>query len=155
MASSEFSGHYAHNIDPKGRVTIPAAYRAGLGDGFTLGLNNDFTALALYPAEAWRAIGERMDRIPVSDADGMAYARLVKAFSYQDQSLDAQGRLLLPAKLREMAGMERAICFVGVGRFLEIWDEARFDAFCAKSIAQLQPLMQYVNDRYFKPGGTQ
>ena len=47
MAIAEFSGHYAHNIDPKGRVTIPAAYREGLGSGFTLGMNNDLTALAL------------------------------------------------------------------------------------------------------------
>ena len=151
MAIAEFSGHYAHNIDPKGRVTIPAAYREGLGSGFTLGMNNDLTALALYPAEEWRAIGQRMNRIPVSDAHAMAYVRLIKAFSYPDQNLDAQGRLLLPSRLREKAGLDRAICFVGVGRFLEIWDEARFDAFCMRSEADLQSLMDYVNERYFKP----
>ena len=44
-----------------------------------------------------------------------------------------------------------SICFVGVGRFLEIWDEARFDAFCRKSEADLGSLMDYVNERYFKP----
>ena len=51
MGRAEFSGNYSHNIDPKGRATIPAAYREALSEGFTIGLNNDFNAIALYPAE--------------------------------------------------------------------------------------------------------
>ena len=45
MAEAEFSGTYSHNIDPKGRVTIPSAYREALGERFTLGVNNDFTEI--------------------------------------------------------------------------------------------------------------
>lgn len=151
MINAEFSGTYSHNIDPKGRATIPSAYREALGDEFTLGLNNDFTALALYPAEQWQQIGEKLNRIPVSDARGMAYVRLIKAFSYTNQKLDGQGRLLLPALLRQKVGMDRAICFVGVGRYLEIWDEARFEATVAQSEMNIEQLMRYVNDRYFDP----
>ena len=47
MGRAEFSGNYSHNIDPKGRATIPAAYREALSEGFTIGLNNDFNAIAL------------------------------------------------------------------------------------------------------------
>lgn len=151
MANAEFYGVYTHNIDPKGRATIPSAYREALGDGFTLGMNNQFTALALYPKAEWEAISARLSRIPDSDARGMAYARLIKAFSYVDQHLDGQGRLLLPAKLREKAKLEREISFVGSGRYLEIWDEQRFDEFCAVSEANFADLMAYVDDRYFKP----
>ena len=60
----------------------------------------------------------------------MAYVRLIKAFSFPGQRLDAQGRVLLPMGLRQKAGMDKAIRFVGVGRYLEIWDEARFAATC-------------------------
>ena len=151
MSAAEFSGNYAHNIDPKGRATIPSAYRDALGESFTLALNNDFSALALYPKEEWQQISERLNRIPVSDARGMAYVRLIKAFSYPDQNLDGQGRLLLPATLRQKAGMDRAICFVGVGRYLEIWDEKRFEQTCAQAEADFESLMSYVNDRYFSP----
>ena len=151
MAMVEFSGNYSHNIDPKGRATIPAAYRQALGECFTLGLNNQFTALALYPQSEWEEISEKLDRIPVSDARGMAYVRLIKAFSFTGQQLDGQGRLLLPANLREKVGLNREICFVGVGRFLEIWDEARFNEFCLQSETDFASLMDYVNDRYFSP----
>ena len=149
MGNAEFSGNYSHNIDPKGRATIPSAYREALGENFTLGLNNQFNALALYPAQEWEKISTRLNRIPVSDARGMAYVRLIKAFSYTDKKLDGQGRLLIPNGLRDKVGMDKAITFVGVGRFLEIWDTARFNEFCAASEADFAELMDYVNDRYF------
>ena len=63
MAGTEFSGNYAHNIDPKGRATIPAAFRDALGVGFTIGMNNEFNAIALYPADRWRELSEQLDKL--------------------------------------------------------------------------------------------
>ena len=51
VAGIEFSGNFAHTIDPKGRVTIPAAYREARAAGVTIGLNTQFAAIALYPKE--------------------------------------------------------------------------------------------------------
>ena len=151
MPAIEFSGNYTHNIDPKGRVTIPAAYREALGERFTIGLNNDFSAIALYPVEKWQDMSERLNRIPDSDARGMAYVRLIKSNSFTDQTLDGQGRVLLPAGLRKKTGMEKAIRFVGVGRYLEIWDEDRFVETCEQSEVNFEELLSYVNDRYYSP----
>lgn len=151
MPMTEFSGNYTHNIDPKGRVTIPAAYREALGESFTIGLNNDFSAIALYPVEKWQDMSERLNRIPDSDVRGMAYVRLIKAFSFTQQQLDGQGRVLLPAALRKKAGMDKAIRFVGVGRYLEIWDEDRFAATCEQNEVNFEELLSYVNDRYYSP----
>ena len=141
MSSAEFSGNYTHNIDPKGRVTIPAAYREALGYGFTIGLNNEFNAIALYPIDKWQDMSERLDRIPDSDARGMAYVRLIKAFSFTNQSLDGQGRVLLPAVLRQKAGMDKAIRVAGMGRWLEIWDDDRFAATCEKAETDIGALL--------------
>ncbi len=151
VPNAEFSGNYAHNIDPKGRVTIPVAYREALGDGFTIGLNNEFTAIALYPTEKWQSMSEQLSRIPDSDARGMAYVRLIKAFSFTNQSLDGQGRVLLPAVLREQAGMDKAIRFAGMGHWMEIWDEGRFMSAFNESVKDRTALLAYVNDRYFSP----
>ena len=151
MAAAEFSGNYPHNIDPKGRATIPAAYREALGENFTIGLNNEFNAIALYPTEKWQDMSARLDRIPDSDVRGMAYVRLIKAFSFTGQNLDSQGRVLLPAVLRQKAGMDKAIRFAGLGRYLEIWDEGRFVAANAATEMDVGALLEYVNDRYYSP----
>ena len=151
MPGAEFSGNYTHNIDPKGRVTIPSAYREALGDNFTIGLNNDFSAIALYPADKWQDMSERLDRIPDTDARGRAYVRLIQAFSFTNQSLDGQGRVLLPVVLRQKAGMDKAIRFSGMGRYLEIWDEARFAETIGESEMNVSALLEYVDGRYFNP----
>ena len=153
MPIAEFSGNYTHNIDPKGRVTIPAAFREALGDVFTIGLNNEFNAIALYPVDKWRDMSARLDRIPDSDVQGMAYVRFIKAFSSTNQTLDSQGRVLLPAALRQKAGMDKAIRFSGMGRWLEIWDEDRFNASCQQTEMNISEILKYVNDRYFTPDG--
>lgn len=151
MSFAEFSGNYTHTIDSKGRATIPVAYREALGGNFTVGLNNEFNAIALYPSDKWELIGERLDKIPESDVRGMAYVRLIKAFSFTNQNLDAQGRVLLPSALRQKAGMTRDIRFAGVGRYLEVWDEQRFIETCAMTEQDIDSLLEYVNDRYYDP----
>ena len=142
---------YRSNCPGKGRAIIPSSFREALGEGFTIGLNNEFNAIALYPIEKWQDMSARLDRIPDSDARGMAYVRLIKAFSFTNQSLDSQGRVLLPAVLRQKAGMDKAIRFAGMGRWLEIWDEDRFAASCAQSEMDIGALLDYVNERYYSP----
>ena len=151
MPGAAFSGNYTHNIDPKGRVTIPAAYREALGFNFTIGMNNDFTAIALYPEEKWQDMSDKLDRIPDTDVRGRAYVRLIQALSFPNQSLDGQGRVLLPQVLRQKAGMDKAIRFSGMGSILEIWDEARFAATIGEAETDIHVLMSYVDGRYFNP----
>lgn len=148
MAKAEFSGNYSHSIDPKGRVTIPTAFRQLLGENFTIGLNNEFNAIALYPQEKWQEMSDFLDRIPDSDRNGMRYVRLIKAYSFPGGELDGQGRVLLPQALRQKLGIGKNIRFVGVGRYLEIWDEATCIAKMDEAEDDFDALMDYVNDRY-------
>ena len=151
MAQTVFSGNFAHTIDPKGRVTIPVAYREALGDRFTIGLNNQMNALALYPRERWEKIEEDLNRIPPTDVNGMRYVRLINGNSFPDSQLDGQGRVLLPAMLRQWTGMEKNIRFVGMGQCLEIWDEERYVAEFTKSSESIAELLDYVNSQYYQP----
>lgn len=146
----EFSGNFAHNIDPKGRVTIPAAYREALSDGFTIGLNNQFAAIALYPKAKWEEKCEQLSRIPESDIKGTRYVRLITGNSFSDCELDGQGRVLLPATLRQKAGLDKAIRFVGMGQYLEIWDESRYVAENEQDECNIDDLLDYVNGQYYQ-----
>ena len=64
-------------------------------------------------------------------------------------NIDPKGRVLLPAVLRQKAGMDKAIRFAGMGRWLEIWDEDRFAETCEKAELDIGALLDYVNDRYY------
>lgn len=150
MRGIEFSGNFVHTIDPKGRVTIPAIFREALSGGFTLGLNNEFSAVALYPRDKWAEKCEQLSKIPESDIKGMRYVRLITGNSFSDCELDGQGRVLLPATLRQKAGLEKGIRFVGMGQYLEIWDENRYVAESESSEESIDDLLNYVNGQYYQ-----
>ena len=152
VAGVEFSGNFAHTIDPKGRVTIPAAYRDALADGFTIGLNNQFAAIALYPRKKWSEKCEQLSKIPESDIKGTRYVRLITGNSFSGCELDGQGRVLLPATLRQKVGMDKAIRFVGMGQYLEIWDEERYLRESDVSEESIDDLLDYFNGQYYHGG---
>lgn len=149
MAGVEFAGNFAHTIDPKGRVTIPAAFREALAEGFTIGLNNQFAAIALYPKAKWNEKCEQLAKIPESDIMGTRYVRLITGNSFSGCELDNQGRVLLPATLRAKVGMDKAIRFVGMGGYLEIWDEQRYLREADVSEQSIDDLLNYVNGQYY------
>ena len=69
--------------------------------------------------------------------------------SFSGCELDAQGRVLLPATLRAKVGMDKAIRFVGMGQYLEIWDEQRYLGECGVSEGSIDELLDYVNGQYY------
>ncbi|NLG25133.1 MAG: division/cell wall cluster transcriptional repressor MraZ [Clostridiales bacterium] len=152
MAGAAFSGNFSHTLDPKGRAIIPAAFRAALGEKFTIGLNGKFTAVALYPSDRWAAISEELNKIPESDAMGMSYVRLIVGNSFADCELDAQGRVLLPPPLRQKARLQKDIRFVGVGGYFEVWDEEAYQRESAAAEADIDALMRHVNGQYHHHG---
>ena len=149
MQRTEFSGNFAHTLDPKGRVTIPALYREALQDGFTIGMNNQFAAVALYPNAKWEEKCQVLHRIPESDVKGTRYVRLIIGNSFSGCELDAQGRVLIPAPLRKRTGLSKDIRFVGMGEYLEIWDEDRYVLEYEQSQENIDDLLEYVNGQYY------
>jgi MraZ protein len=121
-----FLGRYAHNLDAKGRLAIPARYREALAEGVVLTRGID-RCLALYPMEAWRPLAEKVAALPLTDADARNFRRLVFAEA-ADLTLDAQGRILVPPELRRYAGIEREALVVGVDTSLEVWSPERWAA---------------------------
>ena len=73
-----FLGRYAHNLDAKGRLAIPARYREALAEGVILTRGID-RCLALYPLEAWKPLAEKVAALPITDADARNFRRLVFA----------------------------------------------------------------------------
>ncbi|MFN8594133.1 MAG: division/cell wall cluster transcriptional repressor MraZ [Thermomicrobiales bacterium] len=124
-----FLGRYAHNLDAKGRLAVPARFREALAEGVVLTRGID-RCLALYPLAAWRPLAEKVAALPLTDADARHFRRLVFAEA-ADLPLDGQGRILIPLELRRYAEIEREAIVVGVDTSIEIWTPARWEAVTA------------------------
>lgn len=119
-----FMGEFDHSIDAKGRIIIPAKFREDLGDEFviTLGLDG---CLFVYPNDEWKTFSEGLLKLPgTKEARSLQRYFLAKACACE---ADKQGRILIPAKLREGAGLDKDIVFVGVLNKIEIWSKERWE----------------------------
>jgi MraZ protein len=116
-----FMGQYEHSIDTKGRVIIPAKYREGLGECFvvTRGLDG---CLFLYPTDEWGAFVEKLQNLPSNQKTRRIQRQFLS--SAMEVALDKQGRILIPAMLREAASLEKEIVFVGMMNRVEVWDKS-------------------------------
>ncbi len=124
VSEDAFFGCYDHAIDGKGRIIIPSDYRESLGSQFTIGPTRDQKAIALYPKHTWQALLHEMSeirRIHGNKPKVQVYLNRFFKFSYPNVESDNQGRLLLPAKLRqEMLGDARDVEISGVQDHIRI-----------------------------------
>ncbi len=95
-----FLGSYTHGIDAKGRMIIPASFRDPLGSRFAVCPTPDFKAIALYPIRAWMDRRDEMLGLLKMDARLQPLVDQFSKYSFVDCESDAQGRLLLPQKIR-------------------------------------------------------
>jgi len=124
-----FIGEYKHNLDAKGRLAVPAKFRAMLKGGavVTRGLDN---CLFLYTKKEWTALAEKLAKLPISQANTRAFARLMLAGA-MDTDFDNQGRIMLPEYLRKFSGLKKKVVIAGLYDRLEIWDEINWNKYKA------------------------
>ncbi|OGY85343.1 MAG: cell division/cell wall cluster transcriptional repressor MraZ [Candidatus Kerfeldbacteria bacterium RIFCSPHIGHO2_12_FULL_48_17] len=124
-----FIGEYAHNIDEKGRLAVPAKFRAELKKGavVTRGLDN---CLFLYTQGEWKKLAGKLAALPISQAKSRAFARLMLAGA-MDVDVDKQGRVIVPEYLRTYAGVHKKVVITGLYNRLEIWDETKWNTYKA------------------------
>ncbi len=113
-------GEFDHSVDDKGRLAIPAKFRGEFADGLviTRGLER---CLFIYTAAYWEALAQRIDSLPLTQARAREFSRLMFSGA-NDTMLDKQGRLVVPAYLREYASLKSDAVVIGVNTRLEVWD---------------------------------
>lgn len=122
-----FIGEYAHNLDDKGRLAIPAKFRRDLSKGavVTRGLDN---CLFLYTKTEWEKLAEKLATLPFSQSNSRAFSRLMLAGA-MDVDIDTQGRVVLPEYLRAFAGLKKNVVIAGLYSRIEIWDDSKWNAY--------------------------
>lgn len=114
-----FLGEYTHNIDDKGRITIPAKFRGSLASGLVVTRGFDQN-LMLFPLDGWEEMAQRIAERPLSDEDVRAFRRRVFSGAI-DLTPDRQGRILLPPYLRQFAAIDGEVVIAGMFNYVELW----------------------------------
>lgn len=123
---STFLGSYTYALDDKGRVSLPAPFRRDAEVQRFVLLQVYPPALALYPESAWREVEERLRGVLRNDPDARTWVMSVLA-SAVEVSPDSQGRILIPSRLQEAAGLEGQVLMVGMIDKVELWNPSDFD----------------------------
>ncbi len=122
-----FTGEYRHTVDDKGRIAVPAKFRAQLDQGSMVsGWLDD--CLAIHTRSAFEALADKIAALPIGDQRARSFQRYVFSTA-SDAEMDKQGRILLPANIRAFVGLTDEAVFVGARDHAEIWAPDRWDAY--------------------------
>lgn len=122
-----FIGEYQHSLDSKNRIIVPSKLREGLGDKFIISKGLD-GCLYAYPIDEWRKFEEKLKNLPLTNRDARAFVRFFVAGATEVET-DKQGRGLIPANLREYAGIEKEIVTIGALNKVEIWSKEKWESY--------------------------
>jgi MraZ protein len=141
-----FRGLFLHTIDAKGRVSIPAGIRMELQRRSqlapTLTIRPDH--LVLFAHEDFDAFAQRLLSVDVLNPRGQELARFFLGHS-EEAALDAQGRILIPAHMREHAKLDKDVVILGAGNCIEIWDRRRHEEGKARTLARFDEISEEVS----------
>jgi len=125
-----FRGANKVTLDAKGRMAMPARYRETLverSEGRLVAtVDRADKCLLLYPLPDWEEIERKLMRLPTLNTQARRLQRLMVGHA-TDLELDSHGRVLVPPKLREYAGLTRQAMLIGQGSRFELWDEQHWN----------------------------
>ena len=121
-----FRGVATFNLDAKGRMAIPAKFRKHLDvccEGrLVITIDHVDRCLQLYPMPEWEQVEQKLSALPSMNPKVRSLKRMLLGYATECE-MDGNGRILLPAKLREFAGLEKSMVMIGQGNKFELWDE--------------------------------
>ena len=120
-----FMGEYSHTIDAKGRLIVPSRFREELGENFVLTRGMD-GCLAIYSQASWKEFEEKLATLPLTSKSARTFTRFFVTGATTCE-LDKQGRILVPATLREYAGLEKDVILAGNLDRIEVWSKSRWE----------------------------
>lgn len=119
-------GEFKSTLDPKGRMNFPVKLREELGASFVISKTIDRKCIKVYSRQDWEALIKSMSEMPQAKTAQIQRFLIGGACEIEP---DKQGRALIPAPLREYAGLKTDIVITGLGGRAEIWDKESWDEY--------------------------
>ena len=137
-------GEYNHNIDDKGRVSVPAKFREDLWISFivTKGLDN---CLFAYSKEEWTKFEEKLKSLPLTNPNARNFIRFFFSGATECE-IDKQGRINIPQSLREYAELGREVAIIGVSTRVEIWNREKWNNYTSPENMDVDEIAKQMSD---------
>ncbi len=143
--SAFLTGEFRHALDDRGRVAVPARFRARLAEGATLARWLD-RCLGLFPQDEWAELATKLRALPLTNPRAREFARFMSSGAVE-VGLDRQGRVLVPGYLRQYAGIsEGEVVVVGALNRLEIWAPSAWEPYRSKIEDEPESLAEHLAD---------
>ena len=126
-----FLGTHTPRLDDKGRLFLPAKFRDRLATGLVVTRGQE-RCLYVFPLETFTQIATDMQKAPTSSRAARDYMRVFLSGA-SDEIPDKQGRVTVPAALRQYAGLDRDCTVIGTGSRVEVWDTAAWEEYLAST----------------------
>ncbi|MCL1800360.1 MAG: division/cell wall cluster transcriptional repressor MraZ, partial [Promicromonosporaceae bacterium] len=127
VSSGLLLGTYTPRLDDKGRLLLPAKFRMRLAPGLVMTKGQE-RCVFLNPMDEFAKFYERLSAAPVTQKAARDYLRVLLSGA-SDEIPDKQGRITIPANLREYAGLERDLAVIGAGTRVEVWDKGAWEQY--------------------------
>lgn len=147
-----FRGINIATLDAKGRLGLPTRMRDSIaavsGGQLVVTIDTRERCLLLYPLPHWEDVQRRLESLPNVNPRSRTLQRLLIGHA-TDLEPDGNGRVLLPQKLRDFAGLEKKVALIGQGNKVEIWSEPRWEArmeewLSDESVAELATAEEFI-----------
>lgn len=133
----KFLGSHTNQLDDKGRVSLPAAFRREAGEQRFVLIQAHRPSLTLYPESAWTGVEERLQDLLNHQPEARAYVLSITANAVEVVP-DTQGRILIPTRLKEAAELDGQALLVGALDKIEIWNPERFESMIREEAARFE-----------------
>ena len=134
-----FRGGSTVNLDAKGRLAFPTRYRGDLMErceGRVVLTVHDDRCLLMYPQPEWDEIERKLVRLPNQNKRTRTLQRMLLGHA-TELEIDRNGRILIPPRLRDFAGLDKRVVLAGLGNKFEIWNEEAWEKNCGDWVAEV------------------
>ncbi|MGL5540640.1 MAG: division/cell wall cluster transcriptional repressor MraZ [Erysipelotrichaceae bacterium] len=137
-------GEYAHNMDAKGRIIMPARFREQLGTKcvVTRGLDG---CLSVHSMEDWERIYQDLLKLPTTKKEARMYIHMLTAKACECE-WDSQGRILIPQNLCKEANLMKECMIVGAASRIEIWNAQKWNDYYESASTSFEEIAEAMTD---------
>ena len=126
-----FLGTHEPRLDDKGRLVLPAKFRDGFSTDVVLTKGQDLS-IVMWPLSEFQLYAQKGREASRNDARVRSYLRVFFSSAF-DEQIDKQGRITLPAALRDYAQLDRDVIVVGADTTVEIWDPKLWNTYLSEA----------------------